>query len=345
MRIHLIEPDANGLISGGYVYNHRIAQAAPEVELHAVKLEAIERELANLHLAEPGLVLLDSLFLTRHRMAAFRGLAQRPGLRCGVLLHAFPSFIERAGDREGLVSALPLTPTGEELQLLEELDVLVALGPYVPELVAACGASIRACVCPPGVDREQVAGPTRDPGAPVQVLSIGSVTPLKGFMDGLEALAGLGAHQFRWTIMGSLTTAPECVSELRGRVDAWGFGDAVRFLGQCSPERVREELRRSDLLLVPSYTETFSLVALEAIALGVPVVGYEVGGLAHVVRPDETGLLVPLFDVSALANDLARLVVDPGERQRLAAGCVRAASSIPTWAAAARHFVEVLASV
>ncbi len=72
-----------------------------------------------------------------------------------------------------------------------------------------------------------------------------------------------------------------------------------------------------DILAVPSIYEGLGIVALEAMAAGLPVVGSRVGGIPEVVIEGETGLLVPAGDVSALAAALTRLVNDPDLRRRL----------------------------
>ena len=99
-------------------------------------------------------------------------------------------------------------------------------------------------------------------------------------------------------------------------------------------------LRASDVLLISSFTENHPLVALEALAAGVPVAGYAVGGLPDIIAQRETGLLAPLLDVPALSAACERLVQDPIERQRLARNAARAATTLPSWADAGRQFVE-----
>ena len=83
-------------------------------------------------------------------------------------------------------------------------------------------------------------------------------------------------------------------------VDTLGLRKDVRFLGKV--ESVGDVLRGSDLFLLPSSTESFGLAALEAMACGVPVVASAVGGLPDVIEDGTTGFLVPVGDVSAMAN-------------------------------------------
>ena len=89
---------------------------------------------------------------------------------------------------------------------------------------------------------------------------------------------------------------------------ALGVADGVFFLGKL--EAVAPLLAAADLFLLPSETESFGLSALEALASGVPVVASDVGGLPEVVRHEETGLLVPLGDVEAMASAAVGILRD-----------------------------------
>jgi glycosyltransferase involved in cell wall biosynthesis len=344
MRARLLEPWSGGRISGGFLYNTRIACDPARVERHALRTDQLDDDLARaLTGAEPGWLLADSLFFDAARLPAFarwRGA----GHQLAVLLHAFPSFIRRAEDRERLARELPLRPSDDELRLLESVDLLIAPGPYALRLLAECGSQVATAICPPGVDRANPTAPRERRAGPVELVSIGSVTPLKGFADALDALARLGAMDFRWTIIGHLEVAPEHAAALRRRTAELELGQRVVFAGQLDHAQTLARLQQSDLLLLTSFTENHPLVALEALAAGVPVVGYAVGGLPDIIQHGEHGLLAPLLDVAALSGCIAELLRSPALRQRLAAGCARAAAELPTWEAAADHFVDTLAA-
>jgi glycosyltransferase involved in cell wall biosynthesis len=99
-------------------------------------------------------------------------------------------------------------------------------------------------------------------------------------------------------------------------------GDALPFarqLGFLPRERLAALYASADLCVLPSPTETCGLVALEAMASGLPVVGADAGGLRESVVAGETGLLVPPGDAAAFAAAIEALVTDPERRLRLAA--------------------------
>jgi glycosyltransferase involved in cell wall biosynthesis len=94
-------------------------------------------------------------------------------------------------------------------------------------------------------------------------------------------------------------------------------GLPVRFLGGLSPRDLHREIRGSDVVVLPSYTEAFGIVLLEAQALGVPVVGTRVGGIPETMEDGATGLLVPPGDPGSLAEALEGLLNDPDRRREM----------------------------
>ena len=93
------------------------------------------------------------------------------------------------------------------------------------------------------------------------------------------------------------------------------MADVVEFVGYVDAAPLIAAL---DVVVVPSLSEASGLTAMEAMALGVPVVASSVGGLAEVVENGATGLLVPPADEGAIARAIARLLDNPELAQRLA---------------------------
>ena len=110
------------------------------------------------------------------------------------------------------------------------------------------------------------------------------------------------------------------IIELRRLVHEHRLEDSVDFVGSQEQQRLAFFYNAADLCAVPSLTESFGLVALEAMACGTPVVGTRVGGLQTVIENDVSGLLVPAGDDAALAEAIARMLIDHALRLRLAAG-------------------------
>jgi len=96
-----------------------------------------------------------------------------------------------------------------------------------------------------------------------------------------------------------------------------GIEQNVRFLGTRGD--VRTVLAASDVSVMPSTSETFSMAMLESLAMGVPVIATDVGGAMEAVKPGITGLLVPVGDDRALAQSIMELARDPEMRSHIGA--------------------------
>jgi N-acetyl-alpha-D-glucosaminyl L-malate synthase BshA len=96
-----------------------------------------------------------------------------------------------------------------------------------------------------------------------------------------------------------------------------GISDAVIFAGKQPQAVIRDYLSIADLLLLTSQSESFGLVALEAMACEVPVIATRVGGVPEVVEEGETGFLFPVGDVEAMANAAIRILNDPQTGRRM----------------------------
>jgi glycosyltransferase involved in cell wall biosynthesis len=337
MRVVVVEPEAQGRTSGGYLYNRKLA------EHRAFELVRVSHDVPVDPClgVENELVLADSLFLEAAGLGPFLAL-RGGGARIGVLLHAFPSFIHRAADRATLARELPLAPLMSELDLVAQLDLVVTPGPYVARVLSAAGSGVPCVVCPPGADDVPAPEPEVPSTSTVRLLVIANLTPAKGIQDALDALATLRDQPWELTLVGALDADPAHVATLRELIAEQGLAARVRFLGARSHAETLAELRRSHVLVIPSYTENCPLVALEAARAGVPVVGYAVGGLPDLVESGVTGRLVPLLDVTALAGALRGVLASPKERTRLTRSAAAHGSTLPSWRDAASAFQRAL---
>ncbi len=107
------------------------------------------------------------------------------------------------------------------------------------------------------------------------------------------------------------------LAECRTRAERLGITSCIRWLPRLAPTDVPATLRRWTLAAIPSLSESFCIAALEASAMGLPVVATNVGGLPETVIAGETGLLVPPGDAAALADALIALLQDERRRRYL----------------------------
>jgi D-inositol-3-phosphate glycosyltransferase len=156
------------------------------------------------------------------------------------------------------------------------------------------------------------------------LLYVGRLAPVKGLMTLLDALARLASRP-TLLIVGGDQDEPLTghVAQLRQRVMALGLEDSVRFLGAQPQPRLRLYYAAAEVTVMPSYYESFGMVALEAMACGSPVIASNVGGLATTVRDGVTGYLVADGDPAALADRLGEVLGDADLRFRLSREAVR----------------------
>ena len=161
-------------------------------------------------------------------------------------------------------------------------------------------------------------------GSPTVFAMIGRLGPRKGTEEFLAACAELRRRQvvFEAWLVGDWISAGERAHALRRATDL-GLLNHVVFHTACAD--MAAIYRRIDVVVVPSHAETFSLVALEGMACGLPVVASAVGGLPELVEDGKTGFLVRAGDAMALAAHLGILLQDADRRRQMgAAGRVRA---------------------
>jgi len=191
---------------------------------------------------------------------------------------------------------------------------------------------------PPGVDLELFRLPGHQapsaartrlgiPPDDVVLLFVGRIQPLKAPDVLLRAVPALleRAPQLRGRLRvlvvggpsGSGLDRPESLQKLAA---ALGIADLVRFSPPAPPELLADFYRAANLTVVPSYSESFGLVALESQACGTPVVAAAVGGLSTAVADGVSGLLVDSHDPADFAAVIERVVARPAYRARLGAG-------------------------
>lgn len=284
-----------------------------------------------------------------------RRAAQRWGVPLVQSFHTLARLKAEAG--------LPVDPQRADVEqiLVRSAQRMVALSPSEERaLVELYGADPeRVCIVPPGVDLEQFsprpsAGLRRALGLLDRrvVLYAGRLERLKGpqtLIEAMAVVAGRSGFEDVVTLIagddsGDGRSQADHPGGERGRLAALaaelGLRDRVRFLGAQGAPRLAELYALADICVVPSHTETFGLVALEAQASATPVVAAAVGGLVDIVADGVSGRLVSGRDPQDYAAAIAELLADPSGRERMgAAGRERARAY--TWGSATRRLATL----
>jgi D-inositol-3-phosphate glycosyltransferase len=183
------------------------------------------------------------------------------------------------------------------------------------------------------------------------VLFVGRLDPVKGLDTLLRAMCELTelepelSKTLSLVVIGGDTDESgadlgeelECLDKLKDEV---GLSDLVAFVGSRAQDTLAYYYSAADVCVVPSYYESFGLVALEAMACGTPVIASRVGGLQHTIEDGVNGFLVPSGDHQALAEKLRKLLCDAELRERLATNARRSTRSY-TWQVVADRILNV----
>ncbi|WP_107307773.1 D-inositol-3-phosphate glycosyltransferase [Streptomyces caniscabiei] len=181
-------------------------------------------------------------------------------------------------------------------------------------------------------------------------LFVGRVQPLKAPDVLLRAVARLLTQRPRLRERlvvpvvggpsGSGLTEPEALQKLAARL---GIADVVLFRPPVDQDRLADWYRAASVLVMPSHSESFGLVAVEAQACGTPVIAARVGGLPVAVRDGASGVLVPGHDPADYARALSGFADDPARAARMNEAAIRHARSFG-WASSAAATAEVYTS-
>ena len=176
---------------------------------------------------------------------------------------------------------------------------------------------------------------------------VGRIQPHKGPEVLIRAIAELVSHspqlrpKLRVFIVGGASGVNGSEVERLKELANWlNIDDVISFLPPVPRNELPNWYRAADLVCVPSYSESFGLVALEAQACGTPVVATAVGGLRTAVADGISGVLVDGHDPRAWSSVLARLLQEPQRRVLLSMGAIEHASHFG-WDATARGTLDI----
>ncbi|MFC1892648.1 glycosyltransferase [Chloroflexota bacterium] len=199
--------------------------------------------------------------------------------------------------------------------------------------IAPCGVDLNLFR---PMDKEKA---RREVGLVGQVLLFaGRINPIKG-IDILLGTVALLTDSRRLLVLGGDPASDE-IAGLHSMAGKLSIGDQVTFLGTVEHERMPLFYNAADICVVPSYHESFGLVALEALACGIPVVARRVGGLATTIKDGETGYLITEPSPEAFARRLEMLLSNEALRQRMG-DAARSSVAKYAWPIVARQVLRV----
>jgi len=178
------------------------------------------------------------------------------------------------------------------------------------------------------------------------MLFVGRIQPLKGLDVAVETLARLADRRARLVVVGGASgnEGETEVVRIRSLIESLGVADRVDFVAPQAHHILSTYYRAADVVIVPSRSESFGLVALEAAACGVPVVASGVGGLITIVDDGVTGHLVADRSPDVFASHVDRILANPIDAAAMGARAAEKARRY-TWSFAAARLRRAYSDV
>jgi glycosyltransferase involved in cell wall biosynthesis len=340
--------------SGGNTYDRRICGDLPgagwQVGEHTVAglwprpAAGARAELARTLAKSPdgGVVLLDGLVACGVPDVV---VPEAGRLRLAVLVHL------PLADETGLAPDVAAELDTAERRTLRAAAAVLATSEWAAHrLVDHHGLDpARVHVAAPGADPAPLASGTHGADGGPLLLSVAAVIPRKGQHRLVEALATVTDLPWTCVCVGGLGQDHGYVARLRELIGESGLGDRVRLVGPRTGEALAASYAAADLLVLPSYAETYGMAVTEALARGVPVLATEVGGVPEAVghAPDGSvpGMLVPPEDPVALAAALRRWLGEPGHRRRTTEAARGRRAGLAGWDTTSRDLAGALEGI
>ncbi|HWC32691.1 MAG TPA: glycosyltransferase family 4 protein [Actinomycetota bacterium] len=307
-RVTFVVPGGVDADTGGNVYDRAAMSALATRGWDIVVVETAEA-------TDSDVVVVDSLAMP----------AGMPSTRAPVvaLVHQLPS--EAAG----------LEPSAGEVAVLRAASRVVTVSEWLAGRLRRLGAGSIGVVRP-GRDRAWASeGPRADAST---VLCVANAYPGKGLAEAVEAFSNTGLPAITLRIAGDLGVDHDEASRVRAALER--SAARVELLGVVPPPALSIAYGEALVLIVASRYEGWPIAVAEAMASGVPVVGFDVPGVAELVRDGIDGVLAPVGDIDALSRATAAVCGDARLRARLGAAARARALGWPTWEESGERFAE-----
>ena len=331
--------------TGGYAYDRRLMELLPSYGIEARHLELPSG------FPNPSPADLDKTeklikATGQHARLLIDGLAygalpedliERFERRVIALVH-HPLALEAGltGDRRNELARL------EKAALAHARHVIVTSDATRRTLIADYAVpDARITVAEPGTDPAPRATGT---GAPMQLLSVGAISPRKGYDVLIDALAMLKGSDWRLTIAGALDRDPDTATALKQKIIANGFSDRVNLAGTVVPATLARFYESADLFVLPSLYEGYGMVLAEAMACGLAIVCTTGGASAETV-PDAAALKVRPGDAKALAHAIEQVLCDNKLRKAMRKASWETGRTLPTWNETARRVAAAIVGI
>jgi glycosyltransferase involved in cell wall biosynthesis len=337
-------------LTGGYLFHRRLSELAPAHGGMLTFVSVRDRGFPWSAVYGPGVVaeargLRPDVIVIDSIAAAYLGpvlMARRSGMPLVGMLHQPPGGIDYGPLRTYLQAKL-------DNQAYRHVDRLLVASESLADVLRRSGERPdRIRVVPPGRDVAATIGtPPGDlrAGRRIALLCVGNWVERKGILSLLDAFAALDDAAATLHLVGSTDTEPSYAQHVRSRLAQPDLVGRVRAHGPIGLSEVAAMYAAADAFVLPSLKEPYGTVYGEAMAFGLPVVGWRAGNLPYLAEHEREGLLVAPGDLAGLNAALRRLADDADLRARLGAAARQRALSRPTWDEVTGLFFDQLREV
>jgi glycosyltransferase involved in cell wall biosynthesis len=198
------------------------------------------------------------------------------------------------------------------------------------------GKSLPGVVATPAGDRfeglpeAEIMQRSRQPG-PLKLLFVGNLISRKGLHRLIPALSSLQQESWILKVVGDLSVEPGYTRRIFRQVQKAGLEDRIQFLGRIPEEQLAQELRCSQVFVMPSFYEGFGIVYLEGMRFGLPSIASDSGAAHEIVENGVNGYLVDPEDPDQLAQVIRRYQDQPELLLTHSMAARRRFDTFPTW--------------
>lgn len=178
----------------------------------------------------------------------------------------------------------------------------------------------------------------------IQILTVSSLFRGKGLLEFFPILENLSNLPWQWILVGEDKLDPAFTQKFMEQLEDFRLKNRVQILGPVSQMNLLEIYKQSDIFVLNSRFESCSMVTMEALAFGLPVLVSQVGGLPELVEHEKNGYLVTPGDTHLFTDLLRNLISDPGLRLSMGEKAYQRSRSFPSWQDSTEKFLRFMKS-
>jgi glycosyltransferase involved in cell wall biosynthesis len=337
MKFLFFLPEIAHLATGGNVYNRLLSENIPNP--HKVQYEYIQRDssvdhsfecIRNVKAEENPVLLIDSLLM---KNAAFlHSLQGIPATYRKILIVHHLEILDPKHNQSKQAEI--------EMHFLSLFDGFIVTSCYSFNVLKQAGIARRKILLiPPGTNpvnmpqRSEITGP-------LKLLTVSSIFPGKGLLELIDILTTVLDLDWQWQLVGEDRLDEIFTTRFVQKLEMSEIRDRIIIHKPVDHEQIFRFYSTGDIFVLPSQFESCSMVTMEALRAGLPVVCYNVGGLSELIRNGENGYLLASGDSTGFAHGIRKLIMNSSLRERMKKSARFKARTFSGWDYTAENFVS-----